>query len=185
MSSMEPVAELDARYSSEGVAAQDWAHVVRRMEAAEVFWLSTVRPGGRPHVTPLLCVWVDSALYFCTGPGERKAQNLLANAQCVLTAGRDRLDDGLDVVVEGEAVKVGDYSEFRSVADAYDAKYGQYFTAPEPTWAGLADSIRAGDALVFRVAPSTVFGFDKGKQFSQTRWRFGPTDAESGSPVGQ
>jgi nitroimidazol reductase NimA-like FMN-containing flavoprotein (pyridoxamine 5'-phosphate oxidase superfamily) len=178
MAGMEPVAELDARYSSEGVAAQDWAQVLGRMEAAEVFWLSTVRPDGRPHVTPLLSVWVDGALYFCTGPGERKAKNLLGNAQCVLTTGRNRLEDGLDVVVEGEAVKVGDDAEFQSVADAYEAKYGQYFTAPEPTWAGLADSIRAGDALVYRVTPSTVFGFDKGKQFSQTRWRFGPTAGE-------
>ena len=26
--------------------------------------------------------------------------------------------------------------------------------------------------LVFRVAPSTAFGFGKGQVFSQTRWRF-------------
>jgi hypothetical protein len=29
-----------------------------------------------------------------------------------------------------------------------------------------------GRALVFEVAPVTAFGFGKGNEFSQTRWRF-------------
>jgi len=32
------------------------------LEKAEVFWLSTVRPDGRPHVTPMVSVWLDGAL---------------------------------------------------------------------------------------------------------------------------
>jgi hypothetical protein len=47
-------------------------------------------------------VWLDGAFYFCTGPAERKAKNLVRNAQCVVTTGCNRLD-GLDVVVEGAA----------------------------------------------------------------------------------
>ncbi len=35
---------------------------------------STVRPDGRPHVTPLLAVWADDALHFCTGPGRAQGQ---------------------------------------------------------------------------------------------------------------
>jgi hypothetical protein len=35
-------------------------------QPAEVHWLSTVRPDGRPHVAPLIAVWVDDALVFCT-----------------------------------------------------------------------------------------------------------------------
>jgi nitroimidazol reductase NimA-like FMN-containing flavoprotein (pyridoxamine 5'-phosphate oxidase superfamily) len=66
---------------------------------AEVYWLSTMRPGGHPHVTPLLGVWLDGALYFCIGPAERKAKSLAQSPQCVLTTGRDNLD-GLDIVVE-------------------------------------------------------------------------------------
>ena len=49
-----------------------WAEGRRRIDEAEVFWLSTVRPDGRPHVTPLLAVWHEDAMYFCTGPEERK-----------------------------------------------------------------------------------------------------------------
>jgi hypothetical protein len=75
-------------------------------------------------------------------------------------------------VVEGEAATVDDEAELRSVADTYESKYGSRITTPEGTWFGLGDAIRSGDALVFRVAPSTAFGFGKGHQFSQTRWRF-------------
>ena len=73
-----PVAELDARFSSEGATPTQWREARRRLEAAEVFWISTVLPGGRPHVTPLIAVWLDGALYFSTGARERKARNLPA-----------------------------------------------------------------------------------------------------------
>jgi general stress protein 26 len=168
----EPVGELDVRFSSPGATATPWPEALGQLLAAEVFWLSTVRPDSRPHVTPLLAVWNENAMYFTTGPEERKARNLEQNKQCVLTTGRNGLDDSLDLVVEGAAEKVGDPSDLRRVADAYESKYGRHFTAPEGTWAGLGDAIRGGDALLYRVAPATVLGFGKGKQFSQTRWRF-------------
>jgi nitroimidazol reductase NimA-like FMN-containing flavoprotein (pyridoxamine 5'-phosphate oxidase superfamily) len=166
-----PVAELDAGFSSRGAPPTGWAEGRRHIDEAEVFWISTVRPDGRPHVTPLLGVWHDDAMYFCTGPEERKAKNLRQNPQCILTTGQNGLD-GLDVVVEGQAVEVGDAAELEQVANAYESKYGAHFTAPEGTWFGLSDAIRAGKALVYRVAPTTILGFGKGEQFSQTRWRF-------------
>ena len=138
---------------------------------AELYWLSTVRPDGRPHVTPLLGIWLDGALYFCTGPAERKAKNLEQNQQCILTTGSNNLD-GLDLVIEGEAAKVSDEPELRTVADAYESKYGARLTAPEGTWFGMGDAIKSGEVLVYRVAPSTAWGFGKGKVFSQTRWAF-------------
>jgi nitroimidazol reductase NimA-like FMN-containing flavoprotein (pyridoxamine 5'-phosphate oxidase superfamily) len=126
------------------------------------------------HVTPLLAVWHEDAMYFCTGPDERKAKNLGQNSQCILTTGENGLDglDGLDVVVEGQAVEVGDAAERQQVTDTYESKYGARFTAPEGTWFGLGDAIRAGKVLLYRVTPTTVLGFAKGEQFSQTRWRF-------------
>ena len=71
----EPETELSA-FSSDDASPTEWASARAHVEAAEVFWLSTVRPDGRPHVTPLLAVWSDDALYFCTSPPERKAKNL-------------------------------------------------------------------------------------------------------------
>jgi hypothetical protein len=170
MTEHEPVTELGA-FSSEGAVATEWAQGVGDLRDAEIYWLTSVRPDGRPHVTPLIAVWLDGGLYFCTGAGERKAKNLAKNSQCILTTGRNTLD-GLDIVVEGEASEVGDTAELRAVADTYESKYGRQFTAPEGTWFGLGDSIRGGDVLVYRVTPSTAFGFGKGTPFSQTRWRF-------------
>jgi nitroimidazol reductase NimA-like FMN-containing flavoprotein (pyridoxamine 5'-phosphate oxidase superfamily) len=108
MAGKEPVTELDARFSSDGATPTAWAQARRRLEEAEVYWLSTVRPDGRPHVTPLLSVWQDGALYFCTGPSERKARNLTQNPHCILTTGCNALAEGLDLVVEGAAARVSD-----------------------------------------------------------------------------
>src|SRR5215213_8975262 len=104
----EPTPELDSRFSSDDAAPTPWAEGRERLEGAEVYWISTVRPDGRPHVTPLLSVWLDGALYFCTGPDERKAKNLVRNPHCILATGCNALDEGLDVVVEGDAVRVTD-----------------------------------------------------------------------------
>jgi uncharacterized pyridoxamine 5'-phosphate oxidase family protein len=167
---VEPETELSS-FSSEGATPTTWAQALDALGVASVFWLSTVRPDGRPHVTPLLAVWLDNALYFCTGPSERKAKNLKYNPHCILTTGGNTLE-GLDIVVEGEAQEVGDTVELGRVADAYGAKYPQPVTQPSGTWFGLDNAIRSGSSLVYRVAPATGFGFAKGESFSQTRWRF-------------
>ena len=170
MTEHQPVTELSP-FSSEGAVATEWAQGLGDLRSAELYWLTTVRPDGRPHVTPLIAIWLDGAMYFTTGADERKAKNLAQNAHCILMTGRNTLD-GLDLVVEGEASEVSDTAELRAVADTYESKYGRHFTSPEGTWFGLGDSIRTGDVLVYRVTPSTAFGFGKGKSFSQTRWRF-------------
>jgi nitroimidazol reductase NimA-like FMN-containing flavoprotein (pyridoxamine 5'-phosphate oxidase superfamily) len=138
------------------------------VEEAELFWLSTVRPDGRPHVTPLISVWLDDAAYFCTGPTERKAKNLAQNPKCVLTTGCNLLDKGLDVVIEGEAERVSEDAKLTRVADAYESKYGSswHFDVRDGVFRG-----EGGEALVFEIAPTTIFGFGKG-EYSQTRWRF-------------
>jgi uncharacterized pyridoxamine 5'-phosphate oxidase family protein len=170
MAEREPVTTL-ADFSSDGAVPTAWTQGREVLEDAELYWVSTVRPDGRPHVTPLLGVWLDGAMYFCTGSNERKAKNLTQNSHCILSTGCNKLD-GLDLVVEGEVAKVGDETELRSVAGVYEAKYGAHFTAPEGTWFGLGDSIRSGEVLLYRVTPATVFGFGKGGPFSQTRWGF-------------
>ena len=163
-----PQTEIDARFSLPGSTPTEWAEGQRRIEEAELFWLSTVRPDGRPHVTPVIAVWLDGASYFCTGPDERKAKNLAANPRCILTTGSNELDEGLDVVIEGEVERVSDDGRLSQIAEAYEAKYGSewHFDVRD----GFFHS-EGGEALVFEVAPETVFGFRKG-EYSQTRWRF-------------
>src|SRR5688572_32517124 len=72
----EPTAELDPQFSSANASPTPWEKARELLQKAEVYWLSTVRPDGRPHVTSLVAVWLDNALYFCTGKTERKAKNL-------------------------------------------------------------------------------------------------------------
>jgi uncharacterized pyridoxamine 5'-phosphate oxidase family protein len=174
MANTEPVTSLDRRFSDEGTTATEWSGARKRLEDAEVFWVSTVRPDGRPHVTPLIAVWLDGALYFCTGPTERKAKNLAQNSHCILTTGRNDLDEGLDLVVEGDAERVTDETLLRRVAAAYEAKYGRdwRFTVRDGSF-HHEDGGKDIVAFVYQVAPRTAFGFRKGPKYSQTRWRFG------------
>jgi general stress protein 26 len=164
------VTDLSA-FSSPNAKPTEWPQAREELAGAEVYWLSTVRPDGRPHVTPLLGIWLEGALYFCTGANERKAKNLTGNSHCALTTGQSTLV-GLDLVIEGAAEGVTDPTELGRVAETYEAKYGAHFAEPDGTWAGLGDAIRQAEVLVFRVAPATGFGFGKGGRFSQTRWGF-------------
>lgn len=52
-----------------------------------------------------------------------------------------------------------------------DARFSSPGASPTPWQQALKGLSEAEDALVYRVTPTTVFGFGKGKRFSQTRWR--------------
>ena len=80
-----------------------------------------------PHLTPLVAVWLDGALYFCTGAGEQKAVNLRGNPHVLLLTGCHRWDEGLDVVAEGDAVQVTDEALLTRLAQAWAGKWdGQW-----------------------------------------------------------
>jgi nitroimidazol reductase NimA-like FMN-containing flavoprotein (pyridoxamine 5'-phosphate oxidase superfamily) len=167
-----PEVELDRRYSPPGASAVPWAEGERVLRDAEVFWISTVRPDGRPHVTPLLAVWHDGALHFCTGAVEVKAHNLRANDQVVLTTGANRYAEGLDVVLEGEAEPVRDDDRLRTLADAWVAKYGDDWRFDVCEGAFRSPSGDSHEVLVFAVTPARVMGYARGPGGSATRWRF-------------
>lgn len=164
----EPVTTLDERFSDPAAAATSWSETRKALEAAELFWLTTVRADGRPHVTPLVAAWLEEAIHFTTGPGEQKAANLQRNPHVILTTGCNTWDRGLDIVVEGNAVRVTEPELLRRLATAwigkwdgrwqYEARDGLFYDGP-------------GSALVFSVTPIKILAFGKG-QFSHTRHRF-------------
>jgi nitroimidazol reductase NimA-like FMN-containing flavoprotein (pyridoxamine 5'-phosphate oxidase superfamily) len=170
MAENEPAAELESQFSSDDATATPWAESRERLATAKVYWLSTVRPDGRPHVTPIAAVWLDEALYFSTGQPERKAKNLAQNTHCVVTTGCNVLE-GLDVVVEGDAARVTDEARLQRLADEYVAKYDQLFRFTVRDGAFYVEGSET-EVLVYGLAPTTAFGFGKGDLFSQTRWRF-------------
>src|SRR5436305_4480252 len=104
----EPVTQIDTRFSEPGAVATEWDETRRVLETAELFWISTVRADGRPHVTPLVAVWLDGTIHFSTGPTEQKAINLRGNPHVILMTGCNDWKGGLDVVVEGDAIQVTD-----------------------------------------------------------------------------
>jgi PPOX class probable F420-dependent enzyme len=171
MTDRTPVTELDPRYG-EITEGFPWPETLDLLVRAELSWLSTVRPDGRPHVTPLPVVWHDGAPHFGTGPGERKARNLAGNPHCVLTTGTNTHWSGVDVVVEGTARRVTDDATLRELAAAWTAKYGSFWRYDVVDGMFRQSPDRDG-AVVFRVEPTTAFAFTKGEgRFGQTRYRF-------------
>ncbi len=164
----EPVVELDARYGAAEATPAPWTEAQRLLASAELYWISTVRPGGRPHVTPLLAVWRAGALHVCTGADERKARNLAVNPQVTVTTGRNDRKSGTDVVLEGAVQRVTERGELAALAAAWEAKYGSewHFDVVDDGFAGAG-----GVALVYRIEPATIFAFGK-DPYSQTRYRF-------------
>lgn len=131
-----------------------WSFVEDRMATDRSFWVTTVRPDGRPHVRPTWGVWVDGTFYCGGGERTRWVRNLATNPEIVV-----RREDAEDVViVEGVAERVDhETSEpglLERVEGAYEEKY----------------DVRHGTPF-FSVRPEVVFAWSD-YPTDATRWRF-------------
>jgi general stress protein 26 len=168
MTGTEQRAELVEEFSEPSARALPWSEVVAVLESSEMFWLSTVRRDGRPHVAPLPAMWLDGKLHFCTGAHEQKAKNLEANANCVITTGTNSYRSGLDVVVEGTGERVTDNGALAQLASMWRDKLDWVFEVGDGV---LVDAQAGGhSAVVFAVTPSKILAFGKAP-YSQTRYR--------------
>ena len=167
----EPVTKLDPRYSVPDGVATSWEETRRVLETAELFWLSTVRTDGRPHVTPLPAVWHDGAIHFSTANTSRKAVNLRGNPHVILTTGCNQWTEGLDVVVEGDAVRITDQDALERLASVWatkwDGRWRQYEVRNGAFHSEYVETIP-----VFSVTPTRVFAYAEGPRFGQTRHQF-------------
>ena len=147
-----------------------WAEAREHLEQARKYWLGPVGPNGQPHVMPELGVWLDDAWYFISGDTARKAENLARNSHCVVTV----TYKGLDLVVEGEAVKVSDEAMLLRVAELYAAKYGWYVTVRDGTYSADYGAPSAGPPPyeLYEVQPCAVFSLASDEPYGATRWRF-------------
>ncbi|WKG04519.1 pyridoxamine 5'-phosphate oxidase family protein [Mycolicibacterium sp. HK-90] len=159
--------KLDQRFS-EATEPTGWPTTTGALDTAELYWLTTVRGDGRPHVTPLVGVWTDGAFVFCTGPAEQKARNLQAGAAVVVTTGTNTWNAGLDVVVEGTATRVTGRARLTALADVYRAKYGDDwdFDCDDEVFDPQGEA-----AIVYQVSPAKVIAFAKSPH-GQTTFRF-------------
>src|ERR1700754_2267361 len=167
--------KLDTNYS-EATEAVSWRQVSDALATAELYWLTTVRKDGRPHITPLIGVWIDSqekqAFVFCTGPEEQKAHNLAASTAVAVTTGVNTWNDGLDVVVEGNTERVTGLQTLTGLADEIREKYDGVwdFTPHEDGFGHTDESGDSHTAYVFVVPPAKVLAFAKSPH-GQTRFR--------------
>jgi general stress protein 26 len=168
----EPITTLDPRNSGPDAVVTPWEETRRVLETADLFWLSTVRADGRPHVTPLVVVWHDGAIHFTAQATAQKAVNLRGNPHVVVTTGYNQAE-GLSVVVEGDAVRITDQDTLERLAAVWATKWdgaswhyhvrNGYFCLYDEDEQVVTDS-----NLVFSVRPTKVFAFVKG----QTRHQF-------------
>ena len=161
--------ELDTRFSDPEAAPTSWPEAVGVLDRAELYWITTVRKDGRPHVVPLIGVVEDETFHFCTGLDEQKARNLEHNDRVAITTGNNTWASGLDVVVEGTAVRISDDETLKRLADMWETKYGS-----EWHWEvgdGMFRHSDGGGAAVFRIEPVKVLAFAKDPH-GQTTYRF-------------
>src|SRR4051812_36240546 len=165
----DPTAEIDSRFSDPEAGPTPWSDALHVLEHAELYWLTTVRTDGRPHVTPLIAVAQDGAMHFCTGLREQKARNLEHRPVVALTTGNNTWARGLDVVIEGTAIRVVDRDALQRLADALEEKYGSawHFDVGDGVFVGTGENV----AAVFRIDPAKVLAFAKDPH-AQTRYRF-------------
>lgn len=161
--------KFDKRFSDPEAEPTPWPEAFAALEKAELYWITTVRKDGQPHVVPLIGVAADDTVYFCTGLEEQKARNLEHNDRIAITTGNNEWASGLDVVVEGRAVQIGDEGELQRLADAWEAKYGEVWRFDVAD--GMFRHSDGGGAAVFRVEPTKVLAFAKDPH-GQTTYRF-------------
>jgi pyridoxine/pyridoxamine 5'-phosphate oxidase len=165
----QPTTRFDSRFSDPSADAARWSDVEHALEQAELYWITTVRADGRPHVTPLIGAWVDDGFVFCTGPEEQKAKNLTHATAVTVITGVNTWNDGLDVVVEGNAERVTGLDALTLLADAIREKYhGEWDFTPHEDGFGHSDDRYI--AHVFRVPAAKVLAFAKSPH-GQTRFR--------------
>jgi len=163
-------------YGNPSADAPAWAEVDRRLAAAPLYWIVTVRRDGRPHAVPLCGVWRDGAFFFCTGDAEQKMRNLEHDPHVVVTAGplgADGWANGKDIAVEGVATRVSEQS-LEALAELWRVKYaGDWrWEVRDGRFFELSDQGdgSGGGAVVFRVPPDKVLVF--GDEHGQTTYRF-------------
>ena len=134
------------------------------------FFVGTVGPDGRPHAAGVGALWLDGDIYFTSSPMTRKARNLSANPACTVSASLE----GIDIVLEGKAVRVTDGPALERAAarfreggwpvqaegDAVTAPYSAPSAGPPP-W------------HLYRFTIHTAYAVATAEPYGATRWRFG------------
>ena len=160
-----------------GTASLDWDELQQRFAAERWYWLATAGRDGRPHVRPVLAVWLAGQIYSTTSPAARKGRNLAERPECSLAARAP----AIDIVIEGTASWVDDRGLLAQIAAAYNSKYGWPVTVtPQNAFDTPYGAPTAGPPpyRVYQITPVAVYGFgtDDHLGVRSTRFRFSDGD---------
>jgi hypothetical protein len=126
---MEPTAEPLGLPEAYGRATDPlaWETVRAELEEAPAYWVSSVRPDGRPHAVPVDGIWLDDVLYYGGAEETVHVRSARANPSIVMHIG----DGSKAIIVEGEAGAANPSEVLaKRLAKASKDKYG-YSPGPE------------------------------------------------------
>lgn len=132
-----------------------WDFVVRQMEQAKHYWISTVNLKSEPHVVPLWGIWFGNRVHFDGSPKTAWAINLVQNPKIAV-----HLPDGKQVViVYGTAHMLEDNELDEHAWNQLDSAYQVKYQVQEgsPYW---------------HVEPRKVIAWDGEYLNTMTRWLF-------------
>lgn len=132
-----------------------WERAEAQLDASRYYWLTTTRPDGRPHATPLWGVWLDGHLYFDGLSSTRWAKNLARNPRACV-----HLESGDDVVIlEGRVEDcVADAALGARIVARWAEKYGRLMPRPSQG--------------IFRFSAESARAWSTEKLQDGTRWHF-------------
>ena len=122
--------KLPKGYADNPTSYVDWGWVVEQLTNAENYWLSSVRPDGRPHVVPRWGAFIDGRLYYDGSPETRHARNIMENPNVTL-----HLENGFKAVIMEGISKPAEKPEpefAKRLAEAISNKYGSQGYSPKP-----------------------------------------------------
>jgi hypothetical protein len=138
----------------------DWSWARERLTDESIYWVASVGPHNRPHVTPIWGVWVDEAFWMEGGARTRRFRNLAVNPATVVTV--ERGNDA--VILEGDAELVTDIDD--DLAERLLSAYRKYlpthgYEAERSNW----------DMGIWRVRPRKVMAWSDFPA-DTTKWTF-------------
>ena len=86
--------KLPKGYADSPTSFVNWEWVAEQMTNSENYWLSSVRPDGRPHVVPRWGAFIDNKFYYDGSPETRHVRNIMENPNVTL-----HLENGYKVVI--------------------------------------------------------------------------------------
>ena len=122
--------KLPKGYADDPASFVDWEWVTEQMTNAENYWLSSVRPDGRPHVVPRWGAFIDNKFYYDGSPETRHARNIMKNPNVTL-----HLENGYKaVIMEGTSKPTGkpEPELAKRLAEAITKKYASQGYSPKP-----------------------------------------------------